>query len=140
VIIYTHQIYHDICSVKMLFIYIYIYIRLCHCVVVWCIQVLYGSFPFLSLSISSSQFIFFIAAGNTIGLYFDGNVCYTFDSDAQNEYGLGNVFVSVFITLLTCVLKFYIICFILLFVHITQLFSKQICFISNILVEVEIKL
>ena len=58
----------------------------------------------------------------------------------KNEYGLGYVFVSVFITLLTCVLKFYIICFILLFVHITQLFSKQICFISNILVEVEIKL
>ena len=53
---------------------------------------------------------------------------------------LVHLFLSVFITLLTCVLKFYIICFILLCVHITQLFSKQICFISNILVEVEIKL
>ena len=39
-------------------------------------------------SLSNSS-LFVIAAGHTIGLYFDGNVCYTFDYDAQNEYGLG---------------------------------------------------
>lgn len=54
-----------------------------------------GCLPFLSLENafarecnSISQFIF-IAAGNAIGLYFDGNVFYTFDSHARDEYGLG---------------------------------------------------
>jgi hypothetical protein len=54
-----------------------------------------GCLPFLSLENafarecnSSSQFIF-IAAGNAIGLYFDGNVFYTFDSHARDDYGLG---------------------------------------------------
>jgi len=54
-----------------------------------------GCLPFLSLENafarecnSSSQFIF-IAAGNAIGLYFDGNVFYTVDSHARDEYGLG---------------------------------------------------
>ena len=67
---------------------LYIYIRLCHCVVVWCIQVLYGSFPFLSLSNSNSQFIFYCCwKYNRLILMQKMNMVWV------------NVFLSVFITL-----------------------------------------
>ena len=113
VIIYTHQIYHAICSVKMLFLDI----RLCHCVVVCCIQVLRGVYHFslskmflqenaililsLVLLLLEMQLVCILMAMCFIHLMILMHVM-----NMVWVIQLVNVFFAIFLTLLTCVLTY----------------------------------